>query len=29
MLLKDISAGESCIVEKLNLPFQMTMALPA
>ena len=29
MLLKDISAGESCIVEKLNLPFQMERRLEA
>ena len=29
MLLKVISAGESCIVEKLNLPFQMERRLEA
>ena len=27
MLLKDIPKGQSCIVEKLNLPFQMERRL--
>lgn len=29
MLLKDIDAGQSCIVEKINLPFQMEQRLQA
>ncbi len=29
MLLKDINAGQSCIIEKLNLPFQMEQRLQA
>ncbi len=29
MLLKDIPKGQSCIVEKLNLPFQMERRLEA
>ncbi len=29
MLLKDIPAGKSCIVEKLSLPFQMERRLEA
>ena len=29
MLLKDIQAGESCIIEKINLPFQMERRLQA
>lgn len=29
MLLKDIGKGESCIIEKINLPFQMEQRLHA
>lgn len=29
MLLKDIGTGESCIIEKINLPFQMEQRLQA
>lgn len=29
MLLKDIDTGESCIIEKINLPFQMEQRLQA
>lgn len=29
MLLKDIKAGQSCIVEKMELPFQMERRLEA
>lgn len=29
MLLKDIAVGESCIIEKINLPFQMEQRLHA
>lgn len=29
MLLKDIGKGESCIIEKINLPFQMEQRLQA
>ncbi len=29
MLLKDIDTGQTCIVEKINLPFQMEQRLQA
>ena len=29
MLLKDIDAGQNCMIEKLNLPFQMEQRLQA
>lgn len=29
MLLKDINTGQTCIVEKINLPFQMEQRLQA
>ena len=29
MLLKDIDAGQSCVIEKINLPFQMERRLQA
>lgn len=29
MLLKDIDAGDSCIIERINLPFQMEQRLQA
>lgn len=29
MLLKDIAKGENCIIEKINLPFQMEQRLQA
>lgn len=29
MLLKDMNTGESCIIEKINLPFQMEQRLQA
>ena len=29
MLLKDIDTGKSCIVEKIDLPFQMERRLEA
>lgn len=29
MLLKDIDTGQNCIIEKINLPFQMEQRLQA
>ena len=29
MLLKDIAIGQNCIIEKINLPFQMEQRLQA
>lgn len=29
MLLKDIDAGQNCMIEKLNLPFQMEQRIQA